>query len=181
VVGVAGLFVAPAMTTAYLLAEESATPGFRTRAGAWVNTAFNAGSSIGMAAIGRLPLWFRPALPATSPWSWCFAAAPPLILALVALARRVRCGEPARRGSPGRGVISGDHPLSAVLARDPAFSKQEFLRSGECERPGSDLITEREDHSGSPPNRERGVWWSPGHGHRHVAERIRAIAPDMSR
>ncbi|MEV0402093.1 MFS transporter [Actinoallomurus sp. NPDC050550] len=106
VVGVAGLFVAPAMTTAYLLAEESAAPGARTRAGAWVNTAFNAGSSIGMAAagrlIGRLPL------------AWCFAtaAALPLILALVALARRARgeepirrarCEEPTRRARPEEG------------------------------------------------------------------------------
>ncbi|WP_433172497.1 MFS transporter [Actinoallomurus sp. CA-150999] len=91
VVGVAGLFVAPALTTAYLLAEESAAPGARTRAGAWVNTAFNAGSSFGMAAagrlIGRLPL------------AWCFvaAAALPLILALVALTRRARGEEPVRR------------------------------------------------------------------------------------
>ncbi|GAB3969938.1 MFS transporter [Actinoallomurus acanthiterrae] len=91
VVGVAGLFVAPALTTAYLLAEESAAPGARTRAGAWVNTAFNAGSSIGMAAAGRLigPL----------PLEWCFAAAaaPPLILALLALTRRARAEEPFRR------------------------------------------------------------------------------------
>ncbi|GAA4627962.1 MFS transporter [Actinoallomurus vinaceus] len=84
VTGVAGLFVAPAMTTAYLLAEESAAPGARTRAGAWVNTAFNAGSSIGVAAAGRLV--------GRLPLAWCFAAAAalPLILALIALARRAR-------------------------------------------------------------------------------------------
>ncbi|WP_344388662.1 MFS transporter [Streptomyces vastus] len=57
---VAGLFVAPALTTSYLLADEAAPPGFRTQAGAWVNTAVNAGSSAGAAAVGllvgRLPL-----------------------------------------------------------------------------------------------------------------------------
>ncbi|MGW5370942.1 MFS transporter, partial [Streptomyces sp. NPDC004011] len=56
----AGLFIAPALTTAYLVADEAAGPGFRTRAGAWVNTAVNAGGSAGSAVagalIGRLPL-----------------------------------------------------------------------------------------------------------------------------
>jgi MFS family permease len=56
----AGLFVAPALTTAYLIADESAAPGFRVRAGAWCNTAVNAGMSAGAAAVGllveRLPL-----------------------------------------------------------------------------------------------------------------------------
>ncbi|MEU1873563.1 MFS transporter [Streptomyces sp. NPDC019793] len=56
----AGLFVAPALTTAYLIADESVAPGFRVRAGAWCNTAVNAGMSAGAAAVGllveRLPL-----------------------------------------------------------------------------------------------------------------------------
>ncbi|MFI9243025.1 MFS transporter [Streptomyces sp. NPDC053086] len=56
----AGAFLAPALTTAYLLADETAGEGARTQAGAWVNMAVNAGSSGGaMAAgllIGRLPL-----------------------------------------------------------------------------------------------------------------------------
>ncbi|GAA0351959.1 MFS transporter [Actinoallomurus spadix] len=87
VAGVAGLFVAPALTTAYLLAEESAAPGGRTRAGTWVNTAFNTGSSAGAAAVGQLV--------GRLPLGWCFAAAaaPALLLALTALARR---GRPAR-------------------------------------------------------------------------------------
>ncbi|WP_320776734.1 MFS transporter [Streptomyces sp. CRN 30] len=59
-VACAGLFVAPALTTTYLIADEDAAPGFRARAGAWVNTAVNAGSSAGAAATGllveRLPL-----------------------------------------------------------------------------------------------------------------------------
>jgi MFS family permease len=49
-----GLFVAPALTTAYLIADECAGPGARTTAGAWVNTAFNAGSSGSTAAVGLL-------------------------------------------------------------------------------------------------------------------------------
>ncbi|MFI1213062.1 MFS transporter [Streptomyces sp. NPDC020802] len=50
----AGFFVAPALTTAYLVADESAAPGARVRAGAWVNTAVNAGISAGAAAGGLL-------------------------------------------------------------------------------------------------------------------------------
>ncbi|MFG3203023.1 MFS transporter [Streptomyces sp. NPDC048192] len=56
----AGMFVAPVLTTAYLVAEETAPDGASTQAGAWVNTGVNAGSSAGaMAAgllIGRMPL-----------------------------------------------------------------------------------------------------------------------------
>ncbi|MFB6780356.1 MFS transporter [Streptomyces sp. NPDC056352] len=59
-VAVAGLFVAPALTTAYLIADESVGAGSRTQAGAWVNTAVNAGSSGGTAVVGlvlgHLPL-----------------------------------------------------------------------------------------------------------------------------
>ncbi|OIK05494.1 MFS transporter [Streptomyces monashensis] len=56
----AGAFIAPTLTTAYLLADELSDEGTRTRSGAWVNTAVNAGSSGGALAtgllIGRLPL-----------------------------------------------------------------------------------------------------------------------------
>ncbi|MFE0514131.1 MFS transporter [Streptomyces sp. NPDC058964] len=56
----AGVCVAPALTTAYLLGDETAQEGARTRAGAWINTAVNAGTSVGSAAagllVGRLPL-----------------------------------------------------------------------------------------------------------------------------
>ncbi|MFJ3089694.1 MFS transporter [Streptomyces sp. NPDC086838] len=84
VVGVAGLFVAPALTTAYLIADESADAARRTRAGAWVNTAFNAGSSGGTAAVGllvdRLPLALCCAV----------AAAPALLCAAAVLGGGVR-------------------------------------------------------------------------------------------
>ncbi|MBK3574704.1 MFS transporter [Streptomyces sp. MBT65] len=51
-VGCAGFFVAPALTTAYLLADEVAGPEARTQAGAWVNMAVNAGSSGGSVVTG---------------------------------------------------------------------------------------------------------------------------------
>jgi MFS family permease len=53
-VACAGFFVAPALTTSYLIADEAAPPGCRTQAGAWVNTAVNAGSSGGAAGVGLL-------------------------------------------------------------------------------------------------------------------------------
>ncbi|MFI6980760.1 hypothetical protein ACIBSV_19495 [Embleya sp. NPDC050154] len=53
-------FVAPTITTAYLSADACATANSRTRVGAWVNTALNAGASTGTATtgllIGRVPL-----------------------------------------------------------------------------------------------------------------------------
>ncbi|WP_406456484.1 MFS transporter [Streptomyces sp. NBC_00876] len=98
-VAVAGLFVAPALTTAYLIADESVDAGRRTQAGAWVNTAFNAGSSGGTAVTGllvdRLPL------------TLCFAlaAAPALLCAAAVVrtgARRSRSAEVA-----GPDAVSG--------------------------------------------------------------------------
>ncbi|MFV5993437.1 MFS transporter [Streptomyces sp. NPDC056231] len=82
-VAVAGLFVAPALTTAYLIADESVGAGSRTQAGAWVNTAVNAGSSGGTAVVGpmlgHLPL------------AACFAlAAAPVLLCAAFTAGRAR-------------------------------------------------------------------------------------------
>ncbi|GAA2090285.1 MFS transporter [Kitasatospora saccharophila] len=54
VAALAGLAVAPTLTTAYLLTDELAAPTERTRAGAWVNTSFNAGSSTATALTGAL-------------------------------------------------------------------------------------------------------------------------------
>lgn len=88
-VAVAGLFVAPALTTAYLVADESAHPDRRVRAGAWVNTAFNTGSSAGTAAVGllvgRVPL----------PLCFVLAGAAALVSAAAALVPMVM----SRRGS----------------------------------------------------------------------------------
>ncbi|WP_306300673.1 MFS transporter [Streptomyces sp. NRRL B-24572] len=92
-VALGGLFTAPAITSAYLLADESVGAGRRTRAGAWVNTAFNAGTTVATAGagllVGRLPL------------SVCFAvAALPVVLA--AVGTLVTAGVRPRPGSAGR-------------------------------------------------------------------------------
>ncbi|MFE4334776.1 MFS transporter [Streptomyces sp. NPDC056831] len=80
VVTAAGVFVAPALTTAYLVADESVGADSRTQAGAWVNTAVNAGSSAGTAAVGLLVDRLPPAV--------CFAvAAVPALLCAAAVAR----------------------------------------------------------------------------------------------
>ncbi|MFE3036976.1 MFS transporter [Streptomyces canus] len=63
---VAGFFVSPVLTTAYLIADEIVGPEVRTQAGAWVNTAVNAGSTLGTAAAG--------ALVGHLPVAGCFAA-----------------------------------------------------------------------------------------------------------
>ncbi|WP_406838940.1 MFS transporter [Streptomyces sp. AHU1] len=86
-VACAGFFVAPALTTSYLMAGAAAPPGFRTRAGAWVNTAVNAGSSVGTAGagllVGRLPLGL------------CFA-----VSGAVAMAAALVCARNARTPRP---------------------------------------------------------------------------------
>ncbi|MFD8598083.1 MFS transporter [Kitasatospora sp. NPDC059646] len=90
VAALAGLAVAPTLTTAYLLTDEIAPPEQRTRAGAWVNTAFNAGGSGSTALVGllteRVPL----------PLCLLLAAAP--VLAALAAAPSWR------RGGAGRAL-----------------------------------------------------------------------------
>ncbi|MCT2545473.1 MFS transporter [Streptomyces atratus] len=89
VTAVAGLFIAPALTTAYLIADESVGAGSRTQAGAWVNTAVNAGSSVGVAVVGLLVDHLSPAV--------CFAvAAVPALL----------CAAVVTRGPADGGTVS---------------------------------------------------------------------------
>jgi MFS family permease len=83
-VAVGGLFVAPALTTAYLIADESVSPAARTQAGAWVNTAFNAGSAGATAATG----WLVDRLPL--PLCFALAAAPAVLSAATVLDRSHR-------------------------------------------------------------------------------------------
>ncbi|GHB07487.1 hypothetical protein GCM10010305_58290 [Streptomyces termitum] len=83
-----GLFVAPALTTAYLIADECAAPAARTRSGAWVNTSFNAGSAGSTAAAGLLVGRF--------PLTVCFALAAAPVLLSAATALRF----PRRRAAP---------------------------------------------------------------------------------
>ncbi|WP_037680623.1 MFS transporter [Streptomyces griseus] len=80
----AGAFVAPALTTAYLIADETAPPGARTRAGAWINTAVNAGSSCGAISAGLLLTH--------APLGACFAAAGATALISAAGAVRATAG-----------------------------------------------------------------------------------------
>ncbi|MER5382594.1 MFS transporter [Streptomyces sp. NPDC002688] len=90
----AGFFVAPALTTSYLIADAAAPPGFRTQAGAWVNTAVNAGSSGGAAGAGLLV--------GQVPLGWCFALSGAVALAagLIALRTTPRAPVPAGGTAP---------------------------------------------------------------------------------
>ncbi|GAB2694334.1 MFS transporter [Kitasatospora kifunensis] len=92
-VAAVGLLVSPTLATAYVLADQRAAAEHRTRAGSWVNTAFNAGSALGTAAAG--PLAGRLPLPL------CFACvAAPLVL--VALAPAWRGRRAAEQLAPAR-------------------------------------------------------------------------------
>jgi MFS family permease len=59
-IGLAGVLVAPALATAYVLADSLASPQARNRAGNWVNSGYNAGGSAGSLLsgqlVGRIPL-----------------------------------------------------------------------------------------------------------------------------
>ncbi|MET9403804.1 MFS transporter [Kitasatospora sp. NPDC002965] len=102
-VALAGLFVSPAVTTAYLVADEAVAPDARTRAGAWVNTALNAGSAGGAATVGLLV--------GQLPLPLCFAlAAAPALLAVPLLAAPAFRGRDFGGGRPLRKSDSGDDP-----------------------------------------------------------------------
>ncbi|MGY6025883.1 MFS transporter [Streptomyces spinosirectus] len=90
----AGFFVAPALTTAYLTADEAAAPEARVRAGAWVNTGVNAGSTAGAAGAGVLLGGLSTAL--------CFtaAAAAALLTALVTAWGVARTDRPGQEAVP---------------------------------------------------------------------------------
>lgn len=109
VLGCAGAFVAPALSTAYLLADAEAADEARTRAGTWVNSAFNAGHTAGTAATGL-------ALGALPP-GLCFAAA------AVPTALAAGAGLPFSRGGrsgAAKGARGGGRPTSPPPAVPPA-------------------------------------------------------------
>ena len=88
-IGLAGVLVSPALATAYVLTDALASPTARNRAGNWVNTGYNAGTSTGAVLsgqlIGRIPL------------SACLPVlAAPALLAVVPLLR-ARATPTARR------------------------------------------------------------------------------------
>ncbi|MEE1773047.1 MFS transporter [Streptomyces sp. JV185] len=110
VAAVAGLFVAPALTTAYLIADESVGAGSRTQAGAWVNTAINAGSSVGVAVVGLLVDRMPPAV--------CFAvAAVPALLCAAVVARGGVVPGPMGSDSVDRGLVDSGPADSGGTAR----------------------------------------------------------------
>ncbi|MEU6378484.1 MFS transporter [Streptomyces sp. NPDC046909] len=86
---IAGLFVSPAITTAYLIADERVTDEARTRAGAWVNTAINAGSTAGTAAAGVLA--------GRLPVAVCFALAGAAVVLVAPIAAKGARGKGALR------------------------------------------------------------------------------------
>jgi MFS family permease len=106
-VACAGLFIAPALTTAYLIADESAPEGFRTQAGAWVNTAVNAGGSVGSAVVG--------ALVGRLPLAVCFAASGAATLA---------AGVVSLRGARGAARAAGEPAPGAVEVRPPGRASE---------------------------------------------------------
>ncbi|SNY45935.1 MFS transporter [Paractinoplanes atraurantiacus] len=86
-VAVTGLFLSPALTTAYLIADSAAPPGARVQAGTWVNAAYNLANSLGAASIGLLIGRF--------PLSVCFAftAAPAILVAVLTIGSFRRAAE----------------------------------------------------------------------------------------
>ncbi|MFI5659801.1 MFS transporter [Streptomyces sp. NPDC051684] len=108
-----GLFVAPALTTAYLIADESVDAGFRTQAGAWVNTSLNAGCSAGTAGVGLLV--------GHVPLPVCFAAA--ALAPLLAGAVVFRAPAAIEQRGPGRSPVArapvpGDRQSSSPSSSD---------------------------------------------------------------
>jgi predicted MFS family arabinose efflux permease len=101
VVGAAGLFIAPILTSVYLIADEAAAPGARAQAGAWVNTAYNVGNSAGIAGIGLLISRF--------PLAACFAVAAAATL-LPATALAVSIGKRRKQRSRAARTSAGDRP-----------------------------------------------------------------------
>ena len=131
----AGAFIAPALTTAYLLADETAPEDSRTQAGAWVNAAVNGGSSAGAMTtgllIGRLPL------------AVCFALAGgvAVVAAVAAAAAGSRAAgamgvPPLERSREGGGGRSGTLP-APVGAPTPAQLKQPELPRRLRDAPGA--------------------------------------------
>ncbi|WP_018544545.1 MFS transporter [Streptomyces sp. LaPpAH-108] len=132
-----GVFIAPTLTTAYLLADETAPEDARTRAGAWVNMAVNAGSSSGSlltgALIGRFPLPLCFALPGTA----SLAAA-----AITLMARRGGASVAGASGGPaaGAGVGASGAPVtgtegSGVAADEVGASGAPAAGTGTAEVP----------------------------------------------
>ncbi|MFI5802155.1 MFS transporter [Streptomyces sp. NPDC051561] len=114
----AGLFIAPAITTSYLLADEAAGAGSRTRAGAWVNTSLNAGSSVGTAVVGlvvgRLPL------------ALCFVLAAVPVLCSAGAGLFLRGGQSSEPESGRESEPAPEAEPAVVRSSSPGPSSSEF-------------------------------------------------------
>ncbi|MBO2457059.1 MFS transporter [Actinomadura violacea] len=147
----AGAFVGPSLTTAYLLADADATPRDRVRAGAWVNTAVNLGSSAGTGAIGAC----LDALPL--PACFAVAAAPAAVAALVLAAPRIlrkrqRSSPDPVPGTSMAAETATTHPQGRMMSDDDGTTAEEFwdARYGESDRiwsgdPNTVLVREAAD------------------------------------
>jgi MFS family permease len=107
-VGLAGVLVSPALSTAYLLTGSLASPRARNRAGNWVNSGYNAGASAGTVVsgqlVGRIPL------------SACLPALmAPALLALVPLLRARLTPTTEQPTAPG-GLAADTVPPAAEAA-----------------------------------------------------------------
>jgi MFS family permease len=107
-IGLAGLLVAPALATAYTLADGLASPQARNRAGNWASSGYNAGSSAGSVLsgqlVGRIPL------------SACLPVlAAPALLAVVPLLRPRRTPATGQPAAPG-GSAAETAPPAAEAA-----------------------------------------------------------------
>ncbi|MFF8812694.1 MFS transporter [Streptomyces pactum] len=118
--GLAGLFVAPALTSAYLAADEAAEPHGRIRAGTWVNTAFNAGTAGAAAAAGLLV--------GSLPLSLCFGCAG-LAAVVAGVATRPRR---AAASVPGTALPGPGHSRrrKAGPPREPADAARDAADAG---------------------------------------------------
>ncbi|MFA1543671.1 MFS transporter [Actinomadura monticuli] len=128
----AGLFISPALTSAYLIADATAPPGARTRAAAWVNTALNLGAAGGTAATGVL----LDALPL--PLCYALAAVPAAATAaaLLALPERQRDSPSAATTAHHRGM---DDTTDAKEFWDARYAERDRIWSGD---PNTALVRE---------------------------------------
>jgi MFS family permease len=110
-VGLAGVLVSPALSTAYVLTGTLASPQARNRAGNWVNSGYNAGSSAGTVVsgqlIGRIPL------------SACLPVLmAPALLALVPLLRARLTPSAEQSAAPGGPAVDTVPPAAEAACGD---------------------------------------------------------------
>lgn len=104
VVGVSGLFVSPTITMTYVVADEAASAERRIQSGTLVNSAYNAGSSLGSSGAGLLL--------GGCPLSLCFVFA--ALPAWLAVAGEAVAGRHRRSGADGLADGPTDGPTDGA-------------------------------------------------------------------